>query len=220
MWLGTQVPPGSGPGGRWGETAEPWGRGPGAGGTAPTAGHRDTEVSPPTATLLSPRHLVQLATLACPVAEPGLWVRHRVLGGFGCTPSCCPSPGNSEGKGLRGRNQDPAPAPTGLGRAAASRERDPHSEGPDGSPGPTWSRGTGHAGPLDSRQLGRLVSVLQSGLSGRSETRADPVSPSAGAQLEGGGGQEPRARPRLAPRAGRTGAPLRSTSRLGVLGLR
>lgn len=69
MWLGTQVPPGSGPGGRWGETAEPWGRGPGAGGTAPTAGHRDTEVSPPTAALLSPRHLVQLATLACPVAD-------------------------------------------------------------------------------------------------------------------------------------------------------
>lgn len=63
---------------------------------------------------------------------------------------------------------------------------------------------------LVSSRAGSLVGQRQ-GL-----TRSVPVQePSSG-----GGGQEPRARPRLAPRAGRTGAPLRSTSRLRVLGLR
>lgn len=219
MWLGTQVPPGSGPGGRWGRRPSP-----GEGAQEQGA--------------LLPRQ--DIGTRRCPLRRPPCsplgtscswphWPVRRQNQASGSGIECSEGSaapqvavrvqGTRRERGSAGgiRTQ-PRPPLASAGRPPPG-SRIPHSEGPNGSPGPTRSRGMGHAGPLDSRQLGRLVSVLQSGLSGRSETRADPVSPCAGAQLRGGG-QEPRARPRLAPRAGRTGAPLRSTSRLGVLGLR
>lgn len=95
------------------------------------------------------------------------------------------------GEGPRWAESEPSPGPHWPRPGGCLRKRDPHSEGPHGNPGTPWGLGTGRSGPLDSRQLGRLVSALQSGFSGLPETSADPVSLSRSPAGRGAGAVSP-----------------------------